>query len=49
MLVYIINQDNEFDILGKEDRFKFLMDTPDEDLINCVAKYVFWVLFSKCP
>ena len=32
---------------GWEDRFKFLMDTPNEAIINCVAKYVFLLTLLK--
>ena len=38
---YIIDHHRGFETLGGEDRFKFLMDTPDEAIIICVAKYVF--------
>ena len=40
MLAYIID-------LGREDRLKFLIDTPDKAIINCVAKYVFLFIVLK--
>ena len=41
MLGYVIDHFKGFETLGREDRFKFLMDTPDEAFIICVAKYIF--------
>ena len=42
MLAYSIDHYKGFETLGGEDRFKFLMDTPDEAIIIiCVAKYFF--------
>ena len=35
----VFNQYSVFEILGKQDRFKFLMDHPDEATNVCVAKY----------
>ena len=39
--MYIIDHYKGFETLGREDMFKFLMDTPDEAIVICIAKYVF--------
>ena len=45
MLAYIIDHYKGFETLGREDRFKFLMDTPDEAiLLRCQVRLFYLLL-----